>query len=51
MRTCLLTKRENGLYDLVITDGPIPVAEVKNVTLQRAVVELEDYMHTKERAE
>ena len=50
-RACKLMKNENGLYDIVITDGPIPVAEVRNVTFQRAIVEMENFMHTKERAE
>jgi hypothetical protein len=50
-RTCKLTRNDNGLYDLSIMDGSVPVTVVHNVTLQRAVVTIEDYMHTKARNE
>ncbi len=48
-RTCKLTRNDNGLYDVSILDGQVSVATVRNVTLQRAVVTIEDYMHTKAR--
>lgn len=50
-RSCRLEKNSTGLYDLTICDGAVLVAEIKNVTFQRAVCALEDYMHTKERSE
>lgn len=50
-RSCRLEKNSAGLYDLTICDGTVLVAEIKNVTFQRAVCALEDYMHTKERTE
>jgi hypothetical protein len=50
-RSCILARNSSGLYDLTISDGPVLVTEIKNVTFQRAVCALEDYMHTKERTE
>jgi hypothetical protein len=50
-RTSRLEKNSSGLYDLTISDGPVLVTEIRNVTFQRAVCALEDYMHTKERVE
>lgn len=50
-RSCKLEKNQFGLYNLTISDGPVLVTEIKNVTFQRAVCVLEDYMHTKERTE
>lgn len=48
-RACVLIKNGNGLYDLKITEGSEMIAAVENVTLQRAVVEIENNMHTKRR--
>lgn len=50
-RASKLVRNDNGLYSLAITDGPELVLKVDNVTFQRAVVLLEDYMHTKRRTE
>lgn len=50
-RSCKLEKNQLGLYNLTISDGPVLVAEIKDVTFQRAVCALEDYMHTKGRTE
>lgn len=50
-RTSRLEKNSAGLYDLTISDGSVLVTEIKNVTFQRAVCALEDYMYTKSREE
>ena len=46
---CELRQNERGLYDLTIHDGVVVVASVENVTFQRAVVLIEDHMHTTRR--
>ena len=49
--SCELTQNPTGLYDLKIKDGPAVVLGVENVTFQRAVVLIEDRMHTKRSGE
>lgn len=46
---CELRQNELGLYDLTIHDGVLVVVSVKNVSFQRAVVMIEDHMHTTRR--
>lgn len=46
-QVCKMQKNDSGLYDLLITEDGYTVADVRNITFQRAVVEIEDHMHTK----
>lgn len=41
-----LRVNERGLYDLTIRDGERTIVAVRNIMFDRAVVLLEDYMHT-----
>ena len=45
-RACELEKNDLGLYDLVIRDGARVLTEQHNILLDRAVVEIENYMWT-----
>lgn len=48
-RVSVLEKNGNGLFDLTIREGAEVITAITNVTLQRAVVEIENNMHTKRR--
>lgn len=48
-RVSVLRKNSNGLFTLTVTEGAETIAVVENVTVQRAAVEIENYMHTKRR--
>lgn len=43
-RSCKLDKNDLGLYDLVIRDGARVLTEQHNIRLDRAVVEIENFM-------
>ena len=49
--SCELRQNEKGLYDLTICDGLAVIVKLRNIPFGRAVVEIEDRMHTKRREE
>jgi hypothetical protein len=41
-----LTTNSRGLFDLLITDSGRVVVDIKNITIPRAVVEIENFFYT-----
>ena len=44
--SCELRQNELGLYDLEIRDGLAVIVSLRNIPFGRAIVEIEDRMHT-----
>ena len=50
-RVCKLEQNELGLYDLVIREGKRVLTEYRNITLERAAVEIENHMYCRGHAD